>query len=141
MQPPQKITLSALVALAVLLLPLTQALAQQHKPNIIMIMGDDIGIWNIGAYHRGMMASQVKVDWPILVNLRLDPFERTGIQGSLFYKDWFVYEFWRFVFVQQELAKAAQTFLAFPPLQKGASFNLEALKEELAQKAAARASQ
>jgi arylsulfatase len=26
------------------------------KPNIIVIMGDDIGIWNIGAYHRGMMA-------------------------------------------------------------------------------------
>jgi arylsulfatase A-like enzyme len=21
-----------------------------------MIMGDDIGMWNIGAYHRGMMA-------------------------------------------------------------------------------------
>ena len=26
------------------------------KPNIVVIMGDDIGIWNIGAYHRGMMA-------------------------------------------------------------------------------------
>ena len=25
----------------------------------------------------------VKVDWPILVNLRLDPFERTGLTGSL----------------------------------------------------------
>jgi arylsulfatase len=28
------------------------------KPNIIAIMGDDIGIWNIGAYHRGMMAGR-----------------------------------------------------------------------------------
>ena len=26
---------------------------QPQPPNIIMIMGDDIGIWNIGAYHRG----------------------------------------------------------------------------------------
>jgi arylsulfatase A-like enzyme len=26
-----------------------------EKPNIVVIMGDDIGIWNIGAYHRGMM--------------------------------------------------------------------------------------
>ena len=26
------------------------------KPNIVVIMGDDIGMWNIGAYHRGMMA-------------------------------------------------------------------------------------
>ena len=28
----------------------------QKQPNIIVIMGDDIGIWNIGAYHRGLMA-------------------------------------------------------------------------------------
>src|SRR5678815_3454498 len=34
------------------------AQAQDKKPNIICIMGDDIGIWNIGAYHRGMMAGR-----------------------------------------------------------------------------------
>src|SRR5580700_9050891 len=28
------------------------------KPNIIVIMGDDIGMWNIGAYHRGLMAGR-----------------------------------------------------------------------------------
>ena len=28
------------------------------KPNIVFIMGDDIGMWNIGAYHRGMMAGR-----------------------------------------------------------------------------------
>src|SRR5437867_10898638 len=28
------------------------------KPNIVVIMGDDIGIWNIGAYHRGMMSGK-----------------------------------------------------------------------------------
>src|SRR5450631_2173897 len=43
-------------ALASVSLP---ALAQQQqKPNIIMIMGDDIGMWNIGAYHRGLMACE-----------------------------------------------------------------------------------
>ena len=26
-----------------------------RKPSIIMIMADDVGIWNISAYHRGMM--------------------------------------------------------------------------------------
>src|SRR3974390_2154291 len=31
------------------------AVAQQNKPNILIIMGDDIGIWNISAYSRGMM--------------------------------------------------------------------------------------
>jgi Sulfatase len=29
-----------------------------QKPNIVVIMGDDIGMWNIGAYHRGMMAGR-----------------------------------------------------------------------------------
>ena len=28
------------------------------QPNIVVIMGDDIGLWNIGAYHRGMMAGR-----------------------------------------------------------------------------------
>src|SRR5215470_8033506 len=30
----------------------------QQGPNIVMIMGDDIGIWNTGAYHRGLMAGR-----------------------------------------------------------------------------------
>ena len=34
------------------------AKAQEKKPNIVVIMGDDIGMWNIGAYHRGMMAGK-----------------------------------------------------------------------------------
>jgi hypothetical protein len=25
------------------------------QPNIVFIMGDDIGMWNIGAHHRGLM--------------------------------------------------------------------------------------
>src|SRR5713226_9767586 len=31
---------------------------QQQQPNIVVIMGDDIGIWNTGAYHRGLMAGR-----------------------------------------------------------------------------------
>ena len=37
---------------------LTQGTAQTKQPNILVIMGDDIGMWNIGAYHRGMMAGR-----------------------------------------------------------------------------------
>jgi hypothetical protein len=28
------------------------------KPNILVIMTDDVGMWNIGAYHRGMMGGR-----------------------------------------------------------------------------------
>jgi arylsulfatase len=90
---------------------------------------------------NGWLGGTVKPDVPILVNLRLDPFERTGLSGSFTNFNWFVYEFWRFVFVQQEVVRYAQTFLDFPPMQKGASFNLEALKEELKRKAASHSGQ
>jgi arylsulfatase len=32
--------------------------AQSEKPNIVVIMGDDVGWFNIGAYHRGMMSGK-----------------------------------------------------------------------------------
>jgi len=34
------------------------AVAQQNKPNILAIMGDDIGWFNIGAYHQGIMSGK-----------------------------------------------------------------------------------
>jgi hypothetical protein len=33
--------------------------------------------------------------------------------------DWFKFQFWRFVFVQQVVAKELQTFIEFPPMQPG----------------------
>jgi len=75
------------------------------------------------------------VDWPFIVNLRLDPFERTGLPdgktGSLAFYNWFAYEFWRFVFVQDVVGRLAQTAIEFPPMQRGASFNLEAVKARI----------
>ena len=47
------------------------------------------------------------------------------------YFDWFKFQFWRFVFVQQVIGKELQTFLDFPPMQRGASFNLDAVKAEM----------
>jgi arylsulfatase A-like enzyme len=84
----------------------------------------------------GWTGGTVHVDWPILSNLRLDPFERMqfakGNMGSFMYvPDFYMHEFWRFVFLQQMVGEYAQTFLDFPPMQRGASFNLEAVKAEL----------
>ena len=38
--------------------PATVQAAEPEKPNILVIMGDDVGWFNIGAYHRGMMSGK-----------------------------------------------------------------------------------
>ncbi len=50
--------LSLLITTAALFSAVAPAQAQEKKPNILFIMGDDIGMWNVGAYHRGMMAGR-----------------------------------------------------------------------------------
>jgi arylsulfatase len=92
---------------------------------------------------QGWLGVKTHPDVPTIVNLRLDPYEKMAFpedltkNGSLlFFSDWFMYQFWRFVFVQQVMAKEIQTFLEFPPMQRGASFNLDALKAEMAAKMA-----
>ncbi|MGA8877574.1 MAG: arylsulfatase [Candidatus Korobacteraceae bacterium] len=90
----------------------------------------------------GWVGQKTHPDVPYITNLRLDPFERTGWpnngtkDGAEQYFDWFKYEFWRFVLVQQLMGKEIQTFLEYPPMQRGASFNLDAIKAEMANKMA-----
>ena len=85
----------------------------------------------------GWLGEKTHPDVPYITNLRLDPFERTGWpsngtkDGAQQYFDWFKFQFWRFVFVQEVVAKELQTFLEFPPMQRGASFNLDAVKAEM----------
>src|SRR6478672_11595573 len=51
--------LGSLALFAVAMVVGTPVAAQQtQRPNIVFIMGDDIGWANIGAYHRGLMASR-----------------------------------------------------------------------------------
>src|SRR5437588_440714 len=89
---------------------------------------------------QGWLGEKTKPDVPYLINLRLDPFERQGWpnegtkEGGQQYFDWFKFQFWRFVFVQQVMGKELQTFLEFPPMQRGASFNLDAVKAEMGKK-------
>ena len=90
---------------------------------------------------QGWPGPKVTTDMPTIVNLRQDPFERTpsiGQQslndlGGGYMNDFYAREFWRFVLVQQEVEKLARTAIEFPPMQAPASFNLEAVKEQVQQ--------
>src|SRR5262249_30021280 len=85
----------------------------------------------------GWLGDKTKPDVPYITNLRIDPFERTGWPdsgtkiGAQQYFDWFKYEFWRFVFVQQKVEELARTAIEFPPMQEGASFNLQSVKAKI----------
>ncbi len=50
----------------------TQAQTLIKKPNIVVIMADDVGVWNVSAYHQGMMGG------------RTPNIDRIGAQGARF---------------------------------------------------------
>jgi len=81
----------------------------------------------------GWFGAKVTLDWPKMVNLRLDPYERcinfTECPSAMM--DWWAHEFWRFVYAQQEVGKLAKTFVEFPPQQAPASFNLDQVKAKI----------
>jgi arylsulfatase A-like enzyme len=87
----------------------------------------------------GWPGEKTTTDMPTIVNLRQDPFERTpSIRGENlnnlgggYMNDFYAREFWRFVLVQQEVARLAQTAVEYPPMQAPASFNLEAVKRQV----------
>ncbi|HXX51196.1 MAG TPA: arylsulfatase [Xanthobacteraceae bacterium] len=87
----------------------------------------------------GWPGEKVTTDMPSIVNLRQDPFERTpSIRGENlndlgggYMNDFYAREFWRFVLVQQQVAKLAETAINYPPMQAPASFNLEAVKRKV----------
>jgi len=67
----RKVLFTALAVLALSFTGFTTS-AQQKKPNIVVIMSDDVGIWNISAYHRGMMGG------------RTPNIDRIASEGALF---------------------------------------------------------
>src|SRR5215469_14839019 len=76
----RKIRISgAMIALLGLTLAHTaKAQAPAQKPNIVFIMGDDIGWFNIGAYHRGMMAGRTP---------NLDQLAAEGVMFTSYYAE------------------------------------------------------
>jgi len=69
-------TLAVAVAALVVVLTAPSAWAADKKPNILIIWGDDIGIWNISAYNQGMMG------------YKTPNIDRIAKEGALF-TDWY----------------------------------------------------
>jgi arylsulfatase A-like enzyme len=87
----------------------------------------------------GWPGEKVTTDMPSITNIRQDPFERTSSirgetlnnMGGGYMNDFYAREFWRFVVVQQTVAKAAQSAIEYPPMQAPATFNLDAVKAQV----------
>lgn len=94
---------------------------------------------------QGWIGPTVIPNMPKLTNLRQDPFERMNwpangfASGSIAYYDSFKHEMWRFQIPAQFIPQYAQSFIDFPPMQAGASFNVGDLKERIKQAAEAAA--
>ena len=88
---------------------------------------------------NGWPGEKVTTDMPMMINLRQDPFERTpslrgetlNNQGGGYLNDFYAREFWRFVEVQNYVRRLAETAVEFPPMQAPATFNLEAVKNQV----------
>jgi arylsulfatase len=67
---------------------------------------------------------------PKLFNLRRDPFERAD-ENSNTYWDWMISHAYVIYMMQAVVASQIENFVKFPPRQKAASFNLDAVMRDL----------
>jgi arylsulfatase len=120
-----------------------QSAPPQKQPNVVFIMGDDIGWFNIGAYHQGMMAGRTP---------HLDRMAAEGVRFTDYYAEasctagranfitgqlpirtglTTVGQAGAPLGMPKEAPTIATALKAMGPLQKPASFNLDAIKEKL----------
>src|SRR4029450_565311 len=70
--------LSLLITTAALFSAVGPAPAQTPKPNVLVIMGDDVGWFNIGAYHQGIMSGKTP---------NLDKLAKEGMRFTDYYAE------------------------------------------------------
>jgi hypothetical protein len=100
-------------------------MAKPDKPNILFIMSDDIGWFNISCNNNGIMGYRI----PKLFDLRADPFERG--EEAFKYNDWFVEHVPMQYAAQAIVHEWLESFKEFPPRAKAASFTIDQIVEKL----------
>jgi arylsulfatase len=71
-----------------------------------------------------------KLRVPLMFNLRRDPFERAQYNSNTYY-DWVAYHAFMIYEMQALVAAEIEDFVKFPPRQKPASFNLDAVMRQV----------
>ncbi|MDR9806851.1 arylsulfatase [Rhizobium hidalgonense] len=124
-----------------------------HREEVFYFGESSLGAVRIGDWKYtfieqpdGWPGAHVKLNMPTITNLRRDPFERYsdrnwGVGSPDYFMSFYAREFWRFVFVQQQVGELAKSAIEFPPMQKGASFNLDAVKAQIEEAMKAKAGQ
>ncbi len=68
--------------------------------------------------------------WPLIVNLRMDPFE-VGPDSSMYVRDFYADQMWMFVPAQALVSKFLSTFRDYPQRQEGGTLSIDAVMNKL----------
>jgi arylsulfatase len=100
------------------------------------VMAVRIGDWKLVVAEQRAMSTQVwaeqldKLRLPLMFSLRRDPFERANYNSNVYY-DWLINHAFLLYEMQAIVAAQIDNFVKYPPRQKPASFNLDAVMRQL----------
>jgi arylsulfatase len=122
---------------------LTGAVKESPRNNVFYISDDgDVMAVRVGDYKFNLAVQRatrmevwaepfVKLRVPHIVNLRRDPFERADYNSNTYF-DWMFDHIPQMYLMQDVVASEIKSYVDFPPRQKAASFNLDAVMQQLA---------
>jgi len=121
------------------MIPYVTGAAKESPRNAIMYFSDDGEVMavRVGDYKFNLAVQRatrmmqwaeplVKLRLPLIFNLRRDPFERADVNSNTYF-DWMVDHVPQLYLMQATVAAEIGNFVKFPPRQKPASFNLDAV--------------
>jgi arylsulfatase len=121
------------------MIPYVTGAVKESPRNAIMYFSDDGEVMavRVGDYKFNLAVQRatkmmqwaeplVKLRIPLIFNLRRDPFERADFNSNTYF-DWMVDHVPQLYLMQATVAAQIENFAKFPPRQKPASFNLDAV--------------
>jgi arylsulfatase A-like enzyme len=121
------------------LLPYITGVVKDSPRNYFFYVSDDGGVMAVRAGdYKAVFEEQravstsvwaepfVKLRLPHIFSLRRDPFERADFNSNVYF-DWMINHIPQLYLVQGLVAEQIDNYVKFPPRQKAASFNLDAL--------------